>query len=488
MEKTPEIDNATFGDSQEANGIDEFISSIGVGNLDMEQGVNLKDWSAQDFASIYVRFRPHLISHARKFLREESQAEEVVQDAFLYLMTALPELDSELGVLRFLKWKTRMLALDVLRARRVSREEPIAFATELESFAEPVDESLMRADDAALVNLALSKLAPRHRQVLVESVILERSIESMANDRGISQNAMRQLAYRARRSLRLALIGELEIEGKSLAEVTSLAVRRAARPGVAALGSMAILAVSLNFGSPIRMGETVGTLSSQVEQVVSPKVTSAPDLEIWDYRDPELVNADSQALVIATSGKSSSDANSILGPATLNNMSSEDESLKVASLDLPDASEPEESEIALALSTAFVTFDNPGNRKESWILTEDEVGQRISIETSFGVSAHIGLSYQSETLLQHAFFTIDLGGLQLIAVPQRSLSRLEDRIEGGAVLHYAAVDLLIGDFSGNFNFESLDASEVLRGGISVSVSFDSEGEVVDATLDLSPLG
>ena len=76
----------------------------------------LKDWSAQDFANIYTRFRPHLERHARRFLRSQHQVDEVVQDAFLYLMVTLPELDSEIGVLRFLKWKVRLLCLDVIRA------------------------------------------------------------------------------------------------------------------------------------------------------------------------------------------------------------------------------------------------------------------------------------------------------------------------------------------------------------------------------------
>ncbi len=74
----------------------------------------LKDWTAADFASIYVRFRPHLERHARRFLSNPSQVEEVVQDAFLYLMTTLPELDSEIGVLKFLKWKTSPLTLNVI--------------------------------------------------------------------------------------------------------------------------------------------------------------------------------------------------------------------------------------------------------------------------------------------------------------------------------------------------------------------------------------
>lgn len=64
---------------------------------------NLKEWSAKDFASIYIRLRPHLERNARRYLSNPVQAEEVVQDEFLYLMTSLPELDSELGVLKFLK-------------------------------------------------------------------------------------------------------------------------------------------------------------------------------------------------------------------------------------------------------------------------------------------------------------------------------------------------------------------------------------------------
>jgi len=77
-------------DLDQLSALEESMASLGMGDLDSEHGVILKDWSAQDFANIYVRFRPHLISHARKFLRAETQAEEVVQDAFLYLMTALP--------------------------------------------------------------------------------------------------------------------------------------------------------------------------------------------------------------------------------------------------------------------------------------------------------------------------------------------------------------------------------------------------------------
>jgi RNA polymerase sigma-70 factor (ECF subfamily) len=40
--------------------------------------VKLKEWKAEEFASIYVRFRPHLERHARKWLSNQSQVDEVV--------------------------------------------------------------------------------------------------------------------------------------------------------------------------------------------------------------------------------------------------------------------------------------------------------------------------------------------------------------------------------------------------------------------------
>lgn len=133
-EKNPER-RQFDGDLEQLSTIEEPASHFGIGGLDSESAVSLKDWSAQDFANIYVRFRPHLMIHARRFLANESQVEEVVQDAFLYLMTALPELDSELGVLRFLKWKTKMLCIDVIRASERNRadaglSDDIADATE----------------------------------------------------------------------------------------------------------------------------------------------------------------------------------------------------------------------------------------------------------------------------------------------------------------------------------------------------------------------
>ena len=209
------------------SGHGQLIGPSGFVDLDTETPVVLKDWSAQDFSRIYVRFFPHLVTHAKKVLRDEAYAEEAVQDAFLYLMTALPELDSELGVLRFLKWKTRMVALDLVRARAentvVSRSD---FEAEALSEDPDISESLERADDAAIVRLALAQLSPRQREAIVATVFEEKAGSQVASEMGLSENAFRQLLLRARRSFKTAFVGEVDAAGLTVNEALSLAAKR----------------------------------------------------------------------------------------------------------------------------------------------------------------------------------------------------------------------------------------------------------------------
>ena len=211
--------------------------------------VKLAEWSAQDFSSIYLRFRPHLERHARRFLRNPSQVDEVVQDAFLYLMVSLPELDSEIGVLRFLKWKTRLLALDVIRASGRAYINSIDDVQEPESNDPEVSTNLEQQDDAAVVRLALSKLNPRHREVLIASMYEEKSTEEIASQVGLSENATRQLIFRARAAFKKALIGDVDTTGMSAAAILSVAARKAAsegkKVGAAALTLIALVVMSL---------------------------------------------------------------------------------------------------------------------------------------------------------------------------------------------------------------------------------------------------
>jgi RNA polymerase sigma factor (sigma-70 family) len=244
------------------------------------QKVKLAEWTAQDFSSIYVRFRPHLERHARRFLSNPSQVDEVVQDAFLYLMVSLPELDSEIGVLRFLKWKTRLLALDVIRASGRAYINSIDDVPEPESADPEISNHLEQQDDAAVVKLALSKLNPRHREVLIASMYEEKSTEQIANQVGLSENATRQLIFRARAAFKKALIGEVDTTGMSAAAILSVAARKAAaegkKVGAAALTLVALVVMTLTVGPALNGGRSQDNLAGPVVEPTNPGPSSTP--------------------------------------------------------------------------------------------------------------------------------------------------------------------------------------------------------------------
>lgn len=239
--------------------------------IDSSEKAVLKEWSAKDFSDIYVRFRPHLERHARRYLRNPSQIDEVVQDAFLYLMVTLPELDSELGVLRFLKWKTRLLCIDVIRANSKAEISSIDSHPDFESNDPEISQHLERADDAAVVRLALSKLNPRHREVLLASMYEEKTSAQIAEQVGLTENATNQLIYRARSAFKRALLGDgVDTTGMSAAAILSVAARKAAAETkkIGAQAMVFVLFAVLSIGALLNFNSNVpkDTVSAKTEQ------------------------------------------------------------------------------------------------------------------------------------------------------------------------------------------------------------------------------
>lgn len=256
---------------------EESDADFGLPNADATPRAVLKEWTAQDFSNIYTRFRPHLERHARRFLSNQSQVDEVVQDAFLYLMVTLPELDSEIGVLRFMKWKVRLLCLDVIRASGRAYINNIDDIAEPESLEPEVGSELEHIEDAAIVRLALAKLNPRHREVLLASMYEEKSAAQIAAQVGLSENATRQLIFRARAAFKTALLGsDVDTTGMSVSAILSVAARKAAAEAkkVGAQAMVLVLFMMLAVGAVINFTGNDGTGTSQTLAEGSNSTTS----------------------------------------------------------------------------------------------------------------------------------------------------------------------------------------------------------------------
>lgn len=264
------------------------------GRAEQSHNPSLSEWTAQDFSNIYSRFRPHLERHAKRYISSAVSAEEVVQDAFLYLLTALPEIDSEEGVLRFLKWKVKMLCLDSLRSSERlanhSYDEGTIGIFQEDRFVEDLE----RQEDAAVVQRALASLSPRHRAALVASVYQEKTTSEIAREYEMTENAARQLLLRARRAFKSALVGEAAIEGKSIAQILSIAAKKAAAEahkgilGAGVAGLVVIMAVGI-FG-PVDSTTTSRPIETSYANLSDPgSDLTADDLLTDEFAGGEVV-------------------------------------------------------------------------------------------------------------------------------------------------------------------------------------------------------
>ena len=211
-----------------------------------------------DFAGLYVRHRSSFTLHARRYLRDQRDADEVVQEAFLRLFLALPELETELQALAYCRRTITNLCIDRYRAqaRRPSLVDLDSVPPDLLPDEEPLD-PVVRAEDAALVREALSLLSPLHRAALVKREIEEKTVPVIAAELDIPEESVKHLLFRARRALRRIL------EATSLAPGTDAElgkalgkVAKAGSGGVAAF--LAFLALTLSAGPDLRSIPVVG--------------------------------------------------------------------------------------------------------------------------------------------------------------------------------------------------------------------------------------
>ena len=421
-----------------------------------------------------------------------SQVEEVVQDAFLYLMTTLPELDSELGVLKFLKWKTRLLALDVIRANSRASFAPIDEQPEIPAQDDEIGIDLERADDAAIVALALAKLQPRHREALIATLYEEKASEVVAAQMGLNENAFRQLLFRARSAFKKALVGEAETAGLRVSEILSIAARKAAKESgkyISAAGAfLLVLAISVG---------VLPNLSQPAQDQISapaPAASSSEPADTGDANSSGDADAGSVASALGSEADTEVAAESSIetiveaqstGQLVAESVGSQDSAQTLVAV----ASNPErdvlESFMNDALDASAVVLLS---RNTSATITQssDEPSGNLTLSNGSGLTAYLSYDLSTEQGLQYSWFSIEVGGNTFVAVPQAQASQLIRHQDGSTTLHFVSTDLLIGDTKGDFDFIASDDSAVSTGALRIQIEINSLGRVTSSTISLTP--
>lgn len=187
--------------------VEEAVSGLAVSSLPGARLLEPVGRDPHDFASLYIRHRSSFELHVRRFLRDPRDVEEVVQEGFLRLFLALPELENELQALRFCRRVLTNLCIDRYRA---TQRRPVVVDLD-EDGAGLVDERagidpVVAAEDAAVVRQALALLSPLHRAVLVKREVEEKPLAQIASELDLPAESVKHVLYRARRALRRLLV------------------------------------------------------------------------------------------------------------------------------------------------------------------------------------------------------------------------------------------------------------------------------------------
>lgn len=153
--------------------------------------------------ALTARVAPGLMRLARRMLRDEAEAEDVVQEAMLKLWKIAPKWEP--GRAKLSTWAytvTTNLCTDRLRkSQRMSGDE----VPEQADDAKPVDRRLIEEDRASALDAALSGLPDRQRAAITLRHMEECSNPEIAEIMGLSVEAVESLLSRGRRALKAAL-------------------------------------------------------------------------------------------------------------------------------------------------------------------------------------------------------------------------------------------------------------------------------------------
>ena len=243
----------------------------------------VSDWSVAELSELYAQNRASLIGQARRILRSEADAAEIVQEAFLKFILAAPELDTADRALAYLRTTVNNLCLNQIRSTG-SRPNLVAIDADTtqerlnEISAEahiPFDETLAAAEDASIIREALSRLSADQRTALVMWEMEGRSTEEIAKALGTKPENVRHVVGRARASL-VRVLSEWVIDeatGTTALEALSTQYKKAAelakKSSKVALSLLIVLVAFLGFNSVTGNDNITSIVSSQSQSATS---------------------------------------------------------------------------------------------------------------------------------------------------------------------------------------------------------------------------
>ncbi len=168
------------------------------------------------FNAIMKRYNQRLYRVARAVVRDDSEAEDVLQESYMRAFAALSKFRGEASLATWLTRITLNEALSSVRKRRATDplttldsitdqgEDHMILFPIVRAVADP-EASAARADVRRVLEQAVDELPDAFRIVFVLREVQEMNVEETASYLGIRPETVKTRLYRARRLLRKAL-------------------------------------------------------------------------------------------------------------------------------------------------------------------------------------------------------------------------------------------------------------------------------------------
>jgi RNA polymerase sigma-70 factor (ECF subfamily) len=213
----------------------EEIEDPGTVDLDRDRKLVLRYQRGDEgaFDELYRRYYPRLHLYCQRRVGDAHVSEELAQEAFLRALRAMPRFAGER---RFYPWMTviaQRLCID--HHRRSARVEP---TPEVDlGFVEPDHDAVFAEVDKGHLEIAMARLAPRHREVLELREQQGWSYHQIADHLDVPITTVEALLHRARKALKrefLAVSGggrlaSLPIVGWALLRIGRIRTRYSGR-------------------------------------------------------------------------------------------------------------------------------------------------------------------------------------------------------------------------------------------------------------------
>lgn len=154
------------------------------------------------FSVIYERFWPLLYRHARRFLYDDDEARDVIQEVFLLLWEKSADTGIGVSLSAYLFAAVKNRALNVIARSKVREDYAASFGRYMEQATAGTDHRVRSRELAGLIEAEIEALPPKMREAFLLSREDRFTYREIAEQLNVAENTIRKQVSQAIRKLR----------------------------------------------------------------------------------------------------------------------------------------------------------------------------------------------------------------------------------------------------------------------------------------------